>query len=195
MAYTPIFSAADLDALSGPHVSQAWFADVQFPEGRRRLHTGMTPVTIGGYEWEGVSDPFGGQMVSLTGMEEPAFGQAVAVDIMFSGANRDFFKACFDTRLTIEGTPCDLYYATFDGETGDVLIGLKKLFPGKLTAPRFSITGTSIRAVSYRVVSPGEGLNFPETNTNWSTAGQRARYPGDKGLDEISNDIIEEFRA
>lgn len=195
MAYVPIFSAADLDALSAPHVSQAWFADVQFPEGRRRLCTSMTPVTIGGYTWEGVSDPFGGQMVSLTGMEEPAFGQAVAVDIMFSGANRDFLKGCWDSRQTIEGTQCDLYYATFDGETGEVLIDLKKLFPGKLTAPRFVITGSHIRAVSYRIVSPGEGLNFPETDSNWSTAGQRARHPGDKGLDEINNDIIEEFRA
>lgn len=189
-----LFADEDLDALSGPHIQRAWFADVVLPSGRRRLHTGMGMVSIGGFEWEGVSDPFGAQLVGFGSIEEPRFGQAPAVDIVMSGANRAFLKSMWDDRHAIEGAPCDMYFATFDAETGDVVIPLRKMFPGKLTAPRFSFVGASIRSISLKVVSIFEGLNFPTTGAMWSPAGQRARYPGDKGLDFMNADLVEDYK-
>lgn len=188
------FSADDLDRLSGLHIQRAWFASVALPSGTRRLHTGMGPVTIGGQEWEGVSDPFGGQLVEVGSIEEPQFGQAPAIDIVLSGGNREFLKAMWDDRRAIEGAACDMYFAVFDAETGDVLVDLKKMFPGKITAPRFSMKGAAIRAISLKIVSVFEGLNFPKTGAQWSPAGQRARYPGDKGLDFINQEAVELYR-
>lgn len=186
---------ADLDALSGPHVQRAWFAHIVVPSGEYRYHTGLGPKEIGGYTWHGISDPFGGQLVALSSVEEPRFGQAVAVDAAMSGANKEFLKTMWADRFAIEGAQCDLYFAVFDAETGETLIGLKKLFPGKLTAPRFSFVGAAIRAIYPRIVSIWEGLNFSATRYEWSPAGQRERYPGDKGLDFINSDIIEEFKS
>lgn len=189
-----LFSADDLDKLSALHVQRVWLAEVAFPSGTRRLHTGMGPLTIGGYEWQGISDPFGGQLVGLTGVEEPRFGQAVAADAVFSGANKAFLKAIWDDRHAIEGVACDIYFAVIDAETGEVLIEPKLLYPGKLTAPRFQFIGSSIRAMAMRIVSIWEGLNFAVSGSRWSPAGQRQRYPGDKGLDEINQDIIEDYK-
>lgn len=189
-----IFSEDDLAHLAAPHVRRAWFAHLVFPKGERRLHTGMGPVTIGGHTWEGLSDPFGGQLVGIGTVEEPEFGSAAYVDVMMSGANRTFLRSIWADRAAVEGLPCDLYFAVFDAETGAVLIDLKLLFPGRLSGLRFAFGRNTIRSIQLKVVSPFEGLNFSETQAMWSPAGQRRRHPGDKGLDQINADIITEFK-
>ncbi|MEM8664212.1 MAG: transcriptional regulator [Pseudomonadota bacterium] len=188
-----IFTEADLDQLEGPHVQRAWFADIRFPAGRRRVHTGYGTVTIGGHEWEGVNDPFGAQAVQLGNVQEARFGEAPAVSVVISGANRAFLKEMWDTDL--EGVPCDLYFAVFDGETGGILIDLRLLFEGRLTGFSFDIQGLGVRAVTSKIVSRDEGRNFPATRWDWSPAGQRSRYPDDAGMDFVGSDIQVDFKA
>lgn len=188
------FSEDDLDKLSGPHVQRVWCAHFKIPDAERRLHTGMGRLTLGGHVWEGVSDPFGGQLCALSGMEEPRFGQAIAVDVVLSGANREFFKSMWDMRDTIEGARVDLYFAQMDAETGEVLIPLKKVLPGKMTAIRLSMQGAAIRAIGFKIVSRWEGIGFSSTNTMWSPTGQRQRYPGDAGLDLIGSKVVEVYK-
>lgn len=189
------FSESDLEALSALHVQRAFFAHMVLPSATRRVHNGMGPTTIGGYEWEGVSDPYGGQLVGIDSIEEPQFGQASAIDIIISGANLTFLKSMWDDRAASEGVQCDVYFATFDAETGEVLVGLKKIFPGKISAFSFPFIGPSARAVKFKIVSAWEGMNFTKIDSEWSPAGQRRRYSGDKGLDFIAANIVEEFKA
>jgi len=192
MAY---FSTADMDVLSGPHVQRAWFVEVHFPSGIRRYHTGMGKKTIGGYVWDGVSDPFGGALVGLSSIEEPAFGSAVAIDVLFSGASKEFLKSIWDDKDDIEGAQCDVYFAVVDAETGNILIDLKKVFDGKLTAPGIVFRGASIRSIGLKIISIFEGINFPTTKSMWSPAGQRERFAGDKGFDFINATVVEEYKA
>lgn len=189
-----LFTDEDLEKLSGPHVQRVWCAELVLPSGTRYLHTGSGRLVLGGQTWEGVSDPFGGQLVALSGMEEPRFGKAIAVDALFSGANRAFLKSVWDSRHAIEGAPCSLFFATFDPETGEVLIPLKKVLPGKISSVRMSFAGSSIRAIAFKVVSIWEGLNFHVTGSMWSPAGQRKRYPGNRSLDWINSEIIEVYK-
>lgn len=189
-----LFSSGDLDKLAALHVQRVWCAHFHLPGGDRRLHTGMGRLVLGGEEWEGVSDPFGGQLCAISGMEESRFGQAVAVDIVLAGSNRAFLKSMWDDRAAIEGVAVDLYFAVMDAETGEVLIPLKKVLPGKLTSPRFSMKGASIRAIAVKIVSRWEGLNFAATGAMWSPTGQRQRYAGDKGLDFINAEIVEVYK-
>ncbi|RIK83558.1 MAG: transcriptional regulator [Hyphomicrobiales bacterium] len=188
------FSQQDFEALSGLYIQPAWFAHVDFPSGERRLHTGMGPVEIGGHEWEGVSDPFGGQLVGLGAVEEPYFGQAPAVDVVMSGANREFLKSVWDDRHAIEGCSCDLYFATFDAETGEPVVMFRRMMQGRLTAPRVVINGPVVRAISLKIVGEFEGLNFPTMGSMWSPTGQRQRHSGDKGLDYINADVVEVYK-
>jgi len=188
-----VFTQADLEKLSRPHVQRAWFVEAMLPSGTRHYHSGMGRVSLGGQIWEGVSDPVGGAMVVIDGMQEPAFGQAVAIDVVFSGASRTFLKSIWDDRQAIEGATANVSFAVIDAETGDVLIGLTRMLDGKLTAPVLRFQGAAIRTVAVKIVSVFEGLNYPVTNGMWSPAGQRARYPGDTGLDTINADIVEDF--
>lgn len=188
------FGTDDLQALSGLYVQIAWFAHVDFPSGERRLHAGMGPKFAGGYEWEGVSDPFGGQLVGLGDVEELYFGQAPAVDVVMSGANRSFLKSIWADRHGIEGAACDLYFATFDAETGEEIVEFRKMMDGRLSGMRVMLSGPVVRVVTLKIVSRFEGLNFPATGAMWSPTGQRQRHPGDKGLDYINADIVEVYK-
>jgi len=183
-----------LDKLSELHIQRALFAHVKLSSGDRRFHTGLGPQEIGGYVWEGVSDPFGGQVISIGAIEDPWFGYAPAVDVVISGANKQWLKTLWDDREDLDGAACDLYFAVFDAETGEIVVDLVSLMPGRITAPKFSFVGLSIRFIQLKIVSAFEGLNFPATNAAWSPAGQRARFPGDKGLDFIGSKIIEFYK-
>lgn len=186
-------SAADLDALEAPHVARAMFFDVDLASGRRKFHSGVGTVTIGGAQWEGVNDPFGGQIVSVGQVTEPRLGEAPSIDIVFSAASREWLKTVWDD--VVEGALCDVYWAMFDAETGGIVIDLRLLFRGRLSAPTFRRVGLAVRDIAVTIESTYAGLNFPTPAMEWTTASQRRRHPGDKGLDFLGSDLIEVWKA
>jgi hypothetical protein len=190
-----IFTEADLDWLARPHISRAWFLELDLPSGVARLHSGTGRVQAGGYEWRGVTDPIGGTVVSIADVEEPRFGQAVAVNITLSGANKEFFKSVHTSAKAIEGRRGDLYWAAFDGETQKIWpAGLKRLFPGKITSPSLQWQGIGVRTVSITLESLWSSQNFP-VGGKWNGADQRRRYPGDKGLDFVGVKVSENWTS
>lgn len=187
--------ATDLEKLSGPHVARNWFLELDLPSGASYLHSGVGRYTIESKEWRGVSDPIGGRLVSLEGIEEARFGQATAITVTLSGANREFLKSVHDTARQLEGRPANLYFAVFDTETAELLLGLKRMFPGKMTAPEIAWGGVGIRTVSLTIESRWAGQNYPFLG-KWTPAGQRKRYPGDppdKGLDFVGVETTEKY--
>ena len=129
MAY--LFSGEDLAFLRRPHIARAWFADLDLPSGRWRLHNGVGRKMVGGYEWRGVSDPGGRQLVSIGAAEDPRFGQAAKIDIVLSGVDVDFLRSVKDQGRLIGGRLADIYWCAFDQETQEGWpSGLKKMFPG-----------------------------------------------------------------
>lgn len=186
------FSAADLDRLSGPHVSRAWFSEIDLPSGIKRLHNGVGRVTVGGYEWLGVTDPLGGQLVRVDAVEDPRFGQAPSVVITLGGISVEFWREVKSTARQMEGRRCDMYWASFDPETGDVDITLKKLFPGKISAPTLHRAGIGIRNASFTIESLWQSQNYP-FGGRWNSADQERRFPGDLGGQFIGVKVQEIF--
>lgn len=188
-----IFTEEDMEKLKRPHVARAWFLEMDLPIGITRLHNGTGRVTIGGNVWKGVTDPLGTQIVSLSNIEEPRFGQAVAVEVALAGANKEFFKSVHVSAKEIEGRRADLYWAAFDAETEELIIPLKKLFPGKLSAPSLNWSGIGIRTVTVTIESIWSSQNYP-FGGQWNPADQRRRYPGDKGLDFVGVKVMENWK-
>lgn len=188
------FTEADLDKLSGPHVARLWFAELDLPSGLARLHNGVGRITVGGYEWRGVTDPIVGQLVSIDAVEDPRFGQAASVQIVLSGVNVEFYRSVKADARALEGRRADLYWAAFDPETGEIVIGLKKLFPGKMSAPSLHRQGIGTRTVGLTIESMWQSQNYPFSAFKWSAAGQQARFPGDKGGEFIGVRVSETFK-
>ncbi|MEC9246272.1 MAG: transcriptional regulator [Pseudomonadota bacterium] len=185
------FTQADMDWLSGPHVTRAWFGEFDLPTGIRYLHNGVGEVEVEGQTYVGVTDPVGGLLVGISAVEDPRFGQAAKVDIILSGVNVEFFKSVKRDARAIEGRTATLRFGAFDPETGQIKL-FKNMFPGKMSAPTLHRQGVGTRYVGLTVESFWEAQNFP-FGGKWNDADQRRRYPGDKGLQFVGVKVAEKW--
>lgn len=190
-----LISPSEMELLARPHCARAWFVTLDLPSGISYLHSGVSRITIDGQEWLPVSDPVSGRLVSISQVEEPAFGQAAAVTVTLSGASREFIQSVHATAREIEGRAADIYWAAFDAETQQIsALGLKKLFPrGRMTSPAIQWAGIGVRTVSITIENIFAAQNFPPGG-RWNNAGQLQRYPGDLGLEYIGVEISETWK-
>jgi hypothetical protein len=192
---TPLFSTEDREFLRRPHIARAWFCTLYLPSGTWNVHNGYGNVTIGDTEWHGVSDPAGRQLVSLSAVEDPRFGQAAKVDIVLSGVSVDFIRSVKQTAREIESSRADVFWCAFDQETHEVWpSGLKKLFPGYISAPKRHSQGIGVRTVSFTIETLWQSQNYP-FGGRWTNADQMRRFPGDKGLEFVGVKVTEVIRA
>jgi hypothetical protein len=188
-----IFTPAEIELLRYPHVSRAWFAYLDLPTGAAYLHSGAGTVTIDGQEWIGVTDPVGGRIVSISGIREPAFGQAAAVNIILSGADSAFVQSVHATAAEIEGRAANIYWCAFDAETQSPITALKGLYVrGYMTSPSIRWAGIGRRTIALTIENIWSAKNFRPGN-RWNGTGQRELYPGDKGLDYTGQRIVENW--
>jgi len=190
----PIYSEADMERLSGPHVARAWFAEIDLPSGLVRTHNGVGRFTIGGREWRGVTDPMGGQLVSVSAVEDPRFGQAASVSVILGPISAVAWKEIKQTAREIEGRRWDLYWAAIDPETGEIDVNLKKMFPGKMSAPALFRAGVGTRYASFTIESMWQAQNYP-FGGKWNPSDQERRFPGDKGGQFIGVKVVEVFNT
>lgn len=184
--------AIRLNDLAGPHVARVWFLDADLPAGRSFFHNGVGNVEMGVRTWTGVTDPVGGQFVALDAVESPRFGQAAAVSITLAAPSAEFWRSVKALARETEGRRGDLYWAAYDPETEQLVLGPFKLFPGKLSRPSLR-RAMSLRIVQVLIESLWQAQNFP-FGGRWSPAGQEERYPGDLGLQFVGVKVTETFK-
>ena len=191
MSILPIFTDEDIAWLRRPHISRVWLAEIDLPGGLLRVHSGAGSWTVAGYDWKGITDPGGMQLVSVGDVVDPRFGQAAKLDIVISGVNAAFFKSVKDTARQLEGRSAIVYWTAVDQETETIWSGgLKKLFPGYMSSPTLVRQGVGIRTIKLGIESLWQSQNFP-----WggilNDADQRRRFPGDKGLEYVGVNVNE----
>lgn len=189
----PLYTQDEMAKFRRPHVTRCWFGEFFLPSGTVRLHPGVGTVWAGGHEWKGVSDPIGGQLVSIGQVEDPRFGQAAAVAIVISGANPAFVKMIDEDAAAIEGSSVNLYWCCFDGETGEQIIPLRSAFPGLLSSPAIEWDGPDRVTVAFTVESIWVSMNEPYGG-EWSATGVAIMNPGDRGGEYIGVKVEERLQ-
>jgi hypothetical protein len=189
-----VISPGDVRRLRRPHVARAWFGVFDFPVGTMYLHSGVGSVEIGGNEYIGVSDPLSGRLVQLSQVEEPQFGQASAVQVILTGASKEFIQSVHATAREIEGRSAVIYWAAFDAERQTLITDLVPLFPrGRMSSPAIYWQGIGIRYVTLTIENIWSAKNFAPGG-RWTPADQRRRFPGDKGLDFVNVKVSENWQ-
>lgn len=183
----------DIRQLEAPHIARAWFLELDLPDGPVRMHSGTGRVDIGGHTWTGVTDPIGRQLVGIDAVEEPRFGQAVAVNIVMSGVNREFFREVHRLAREMEGRKANIYFAVFDAETERPWEpGLIRMFPGRISSPALRWEGIGVRTIAVTIESLWSSQNY-QFGGKWTDGDQRRRYPGDKGLQYVGVKVYERW--
>lgn len=183
------FTDADREFLRRPHIARAWFGYFDLPSGVAWLHNGVGTVTIGGQDYRGVTDPVGGQLVHISDIEDPRFGQAAKVDIIIGGVDVAFFRSVKADARALEGRRARLMWGMFDPETGEMRM-LKTMLPGRMSAPTLHRRGVSERYIGLTIESFWSAQNYP-FGGRWTYADQMRRFPGDKGLQFVGQKVHE----
>jgi hypothetical protein len=186
MARIPVDQIALLRAM---HASPCLFADVQLPGGRRRYSTAMRRLTVGGYQWEAITDPILGRLVGVGPITEPRFGQAANVDLIVGGVGEDWLGD------GVQGAQCDLYWCIHDPETDAPLAGLTRLMRGRLSSPREFASALVTRAIHISVEPRMAALNFGETSTRWTNAAHMRLWPGDRIFEYLGAEFTETYKS
>lgn len=186
------FSDEDREWLSAPHVGRQWFGDFDMPTGWVYLHNGVGRKTVGGQEYRGISDPIGGQLVGISAIEDPRFGQAAKVDIVLSGITADGFKTWKANARSMEGRTAILRFGLFDPETGAERL-FKRMFPGKMSAPTLRRVSVSERYVGLTIEGFWQSQNYP-FGGKWSPGDFRQRNGGAKGMDFVGVEVTEQWK-
>lgn len=187
----PIFTEDERAWLKHPHVARNWFGTFDLPTGAARLHNGVGRISVEGQEYRGVSDPLSGQLVSISSIEDPRFGQAAKVDIVIAGVTATGFAQWKAEARDIEGRTATLRFGLFDPETGVSRV-FKPLFPGRMSAASLHRAGVGIRYIGLTIEGFWQAQNYP-FGGRWTPADQRRRYPGDKGLDFVGVKVAEQW--
>lgn len=187
-----IFSATDREWLRSPHVARAWFGCFDLPSGESYLHNGVGRWTISGQEYRGVTDPVGGQLVAISSVEDPRFGQAAKIDITIGGVDAQFFRSVKDDARDLEGRDAIISFAVFDPETLNMRV-FRSVLPGKMTAPALFRKGVSERYIVIGIEGFWQSQNYP-FGGRWTDGDQRRRFPGDKGLMFAGQKVAEQWR-
>lgn len=189
-----IFTPDEIEQLRSPHIFQAWFLQIEMPDGATRLHNGCGRRIVDGVEWTGITNPFSGVIVSLDGVEEPEFGQAASVNVVLSGADREFMKYMRSIVDQLEGAECELYWGAFNQYEQIVIGGLKALFPkGHMSAPSFQWEGIGQRDISFTIEGIWTQMNYA-AGRRWNAADQQRAYAGDLGCNFAGVKILESLR-
>jgi hypothetical protein len=196
MRLSVLFTQAEIEAIGDSgDVARATFIRMKGVNGAEvLLHSGVGDFDYNGEKWLGVCDPIGGRLVSISGLEEPEFGQAAALTVVLSGADIEFVKYMRSVRNQIQGNECTVYWAAFDNEEKIMFGGLKTLFPrGRIWTPTFSLAGIATRTISLTIESIWSGMNFP-SGIRWNSSDFQKVRPGDKFFDYAGVKILETQR-
>jgi hypothetical protein len=169
-------SAANETAIDSDVVAPILFAELNFESGYVRVHSALGSITWGGYEWLGV-----GTFGTISAVDEQAELAATTISYTLTGVPNTLLSVALND--SYQGRSAKLY-AGFLSRTTYQLVGDPHLMHmGKMDVARAKIGNTSTLIITSesRIAAWSRPLV-----RRYTDAEQQAIYPGDKGLEFIS---------
>lgn len=171
----------DMDALNEAAVAAdvvipIQFAELDFESGFVRVHSALGTITWGGYDWLGV-----GQLGSVEGLEERAELLRKVVTYNLAGVPSDLIAAALDENYL--GRSAKTYIGFLNTTTYQLVATPELQDAGLMDTTKSKQGKTCSLAVTAesRMASWSRPVERRYTDTE-----QQARYPGDKGLEFVS---------
>lgn len=148
-----------------------------------RYWNGFSPLVAGGFTWEGSGD-----LVEVEGLDAPAGAVASQTTAALSGVPAELVALVRNASDRVKGRALKVYLQCLDihptdgGQAWKALDEPALIWSGVMDQMRYSIDGPTSRRITVSAESIWTGRNRPPYGL-LTSADQKARYPGDKGLD------------
>ena len=177
MAQQVYFSAVAAAAAAQQNIGLAFLAEFDFPGEFMRLHTANGIIQAGGHEWTGL-----GEFVSFGTVLGAAGDAAAEFPITLSGASKEMIALANRDHASIRNRRVSLYMWFFNPATW------KEIEPPVMIATyqmkRMIVAGNAYQQ-SITLICEGMLTSRSKPPAGLLTsADQKRRSPGDKGLDE-----------
>lgn len=173
-------ATATAAACSGSSLAPIFMADIETAGGNVRMWTGL-----GSIHWDGKEFLGGGDLVSVSSVEEKHGDQVEAQGLAFSisGVNPDQLSVALGE--VRQGLPATLYFAVVDEASGTLLGEPVIVYSGLTDIPTIDDTGTEI-TISLATESKIIDLERARSR-RYTPEDQKAVHPGDKGFDYVAS--------
>lgn len=157
-------------------VAPVLFADLDFPSGHVRVHTGIGTISWGGYDWLGV-----GTFGDVKGLMESAELERKTVTYTLRGVPNDLIALTLGDNY--QGRTDSVYLAFFNTTTYQLAAEPELIHSGRMDVSITRIGSTS--TISLTSESRIAAWNRPVVR-RYTDAERRRRFPEDKGLEFVS---------
>ncbi len=188
------------EVLRSGRVGQAALVWMDFAGGAKRWWTGFGDLEVAGHRWQGLGDLIGISSIDTAydlSAQPLTFTLACTPELLALAINakarvRDRTVMVYSQLFAVEAM------ASFTAGGGEVLRGQPLgspwvMFSGTMQRMPWTASGPTQRTLTLEA----EGLFFRRNappRGRWTDADQRARYPGDKGLERLARYVSFETR-
>ena len=175
------FSDAEIiSLLSMTSVRSAWLIHLDFLNAPMRIWEGTGLLTTkDGKEWAGL-----GELGTVTGLEAAIGTAAPVANFTLSGVDKSLMAQAVDTATQVTGRDATVYGQFFDDDFKP-FGGVFAIWSGIMDQMTYSADGPTDRTINLSVEGLWTRRGRPAFGL-YTDRDQRRRYPGDRGLEQVS---------
>lgn len=176
--------------LAGGEIAAAWLCRFDFRDATKRAWLGFGDLEAGGHLWQGI-----GSVVAIDGIARASGTEAAGATFTLSTEDREIMTAAAGAADQVSGRRCSVAIQFFEtaasaSKDGGVQVGACLDLPvvvwaGRMDQIVFAKDGPSLRTITLTAETLFANRNRPPYGL-YTAGDQRARFPGDRGLDRIA---------
>ena len=181
--------------LAGRTVGAALLCFMDFRITPRRWWMGFGMLNAGGYEWQGL-----GQLIQIDGLDQPIGTNAPRTTFQLSGVDAEIVGLARNASDRVKDRRCTVYVQFFDITPDDssvqpwsTLDQPFAIWSGKMDQMSYQAEGPSRRGITLTAESLWVNRRRPAHGL-YTDRDQNGRFPGDRGLEQVSSLITKTIR-
>lgn len=192
MSFFPDTIAAKL---AGRTVAASLLCHMDFRITPRRWWMGFGDLEAGGETWQGM-----GELIQIDGLEQPIGTIAPKTTFTLSGVDSTIVTLARNASDRVKDRRCTVYVQFFDVTPDDAAVqpwakldDPFSIWSGVMDQMTYSAQGPSVRTVTLTAESLWTNRRRPAYGL-YTDRDQNARFPGDRGLEQVSNLVSKTIR-
>lgn len=177
--------------VAGRSIAGTVLVFMDFVDAPRRWWPGFGDLVAGGQTWQGT-----GELISVDGLEQPMGTAAPQTTFMLSGVDSTIVTLARNSSDKVKGRRVVVYVQFFQLDGTQAWVPLDSpaaVWTGKMDQMKYAAQGPASRSVTVTAESLWVNRSRPPFGLYGNTD-QIARFPGDRGLEQVSDLVNKTIR-